>query len=232
MSDTAREAVRRDLSRLQETLAYRFSDPVLLELALTHRSIAGRNNERLEFLGDSVVNHIIAEQLFHRFPTAREGEMSRMRAALVKGETLAEIAAELKLGAHLRLGPGERKSGGNRRASILADALEAIIGAILLDGGIERCRECVGGWFEQRLEALSLGAVGKDAKTALQEYLQGRGSPLPEYSLDSVEGEDHNQRFHVVCRLARPAMETQGSGGSRRKAEQAAAEAALEKLRG
>lgn len=228
---TGSQASRPGVDRLQRGLGYQFSDPALLRLALTHRSVAGGNNERLEFLGDSVVNHIIAEYLFHHFPDASEGEMSRMRSALVKGDTLAEVAVELGLGAHLRLGPGERRSGGHRRASILADALEAVIGAMLLDAGIEPCRDCVLNWYAGRLETLSADTVGKDSKTALQEYLQGRQWPLPDYILQSVDGEDHDQNFHVVCRLAEPELAAEGNGSSRRKAEQAAAADALRQLR-
>ena len=199
-------------------------------MALTHCSAGGQNNERLEFLGDSILNHIIAEALYRRFPCASEGEMSRMRASLVKGDTLAEVAMELQLGDELQLGAGERKSGGHRRASILADALEAVVGAILLDGGVEQCRRCVLTWFAPRLQQLSLSAVDKDAKTRLQEYLQGRNNPLPEYDLLSVQGDDHEQQFHVACRLSKPLLVAEGKGASRRKAEQNAATSALERL--
>lgn len=216
-------------SRLQRALGYEFSDQQLLVRALTHRSAGGKNNERLEFLGDSIVNHIIAEALYQRFSTATEGEMSRMRASLVRGETLAEVAREMHLGEYLVLGPGERKSGGHRRASILADALEAVVGAILLDAGIEQCRACVLQWFTARLAQLTT-ATGKDAKTRLQEYLQGRGNPLPVYELLAVMGDDHKQQFKVVCRLNDPKLLVEGSGSSRRKAEQAAASSALETL--
>jgi ribonuclease-3 len=220
----------REIQRLQQALGYQFSDPDLLVLALTHRSVAGSNNERLEFLGDSIINHIIAEALYRRFSGAREGEMSRMRAALVKGDTLAEVASDLGLGEYLRLGPGERKSGGHRRASILADALEATVGAILLDSDVERCRTCVLHWFAPRLDDLSLEEVDKDPKTRLQEYLQGRQNPLPDYQLQRVEGDDHDQRFHVACRLREPVLVVEGSGSSRRKAEQDAASNALARL--
>ena len=219
-----------DPGRLQRALGYEFQDPDLLTLALTHRSVGRRNNERLEFLGDSVVNHIIAEAIFQRFPDVREGDMSRMRASLVRGDTLAELARELELGSYLLLGPGERKSGGHRRGSILADALEAVAGAILLDGGMDRCRECVLGWYRSRLEQTSLGDAKKDAKTQLQEFLQGRGKPLPEYELLGAVGEDHDQQFRVACRLPDPSLVVEGSGRSRRKAEQSAARAALERL--
>jgi ribonuclease-3 len=215
---------------LQQALGHEFDDPALLAMALTHRSAGSRNNERLEFLGDSIINHIVAEALYQRFPRAREGDMSRMRASLVKGDTLAEMARELALGDYLLLGPGERKSGGYRRSSILADALEAIAGAILLDAGYERCRDCVLGWFDARLDQLAAGAADKDAKTRLQEYLQGRGNPLPEYELVAVEGDDHDQQFSVACRLSQPQLVARGCGRSRRKAEQAAARDALQRL--
>jgi ribonuclease-3 len=201
-------------------------------MALTHRSAGSRNNERLEFLGDSIVNHIIADALYRRFPDAREGDMSRMRASLVKGDTLAELARELQLGEYLLLGPGERKSGGYRRSSILADTLEALAGAILLDAGFQLCRDCVLGWFGPRLEQLASGVADKDAKTRLQEYLQGRGNPLPEYELLGVTGDDHNQMFSIACRLSKPQLLAEGSGRSRRKAEQAAARSALQRLEG
>lgn len=219
-----------DTARLQRALGYEFTDPQLLTLALTHRSARGINNERLEFLGDSIVNHIIAEALYHQFPASREGDMSRMRASLVKGDTLAEVARELHLGDYLQLGPGERKSGGHRRSSILADALEAVVGAILLDSDVEKCRASVLRWFGPRLQALTSGIADKDAKTRLQEYLQGRGNALPLYELLDVLGEDHKQQFRVACRLQQPALAVEGSGSSRRKAEQAAASAALLRL--
>lgn len=219
-----------DLVRLQKALDYAFRDPRTLKLALTHRSAGGRNNERLEFLGDSILNHIIAEELFRRFPSAREGELSRMRASLVRGETLARVARELQLGESLSLGSGERKSGGHRRASILADALEAVFGAILLDGGVDVCRRCVLSCFAERLEQVESAAVAKDPKTQLQEYLQGLTRPLPEYELLAVEGEAHEQRFHVACRLREPDMVVEGWGSSRRKAEQAAAGGALDRI--
>jgi ribonuclease-3 len=219
-----------DLGFLQKTLGYQFQDPVILKLALTHRSAGGDNNERLEFLGDSIVNHVIAEAIYQRFPDAREGDMSRMRSALVKGDTLAEVARELELGDYLELGAGERKSGGHRRASILADALEALAGAILLDGGVDHCRQSVLAWFHSRLEQMTLEDADKDPKTRLQEFLQGRRNPLPEYELLGVLGEDHNQQFRVACRLQQPTLVAEGAGSSRRKAEQAAALSALDQL--
>lgn len=219
-----------DIAVLQRALGYEFADPQLLTLALTHRSAGGQNNERLEFLGDSIVNHIIAEALYQRFPRSREGDMSRMRSALVKGETLAQVARELQLGDYLQLGPGERKSGGHRRDSILADAFEAVAGAILLDSDVKQCRRCVLAWFSSRLEQIGHGAADKDAKTQLQEYLQSRRRPLPEYELVAVSGEEHMQQFRVACRVQKPTLVLEGSGSSRRKAEQAAAHSALERL--
>jgi ribonuclease-3 len=219
-----------DLARLQRALGHHFVDPELLSTALTHCSATGQNNERLEFLGDAILNHIIAEALYQRFPSATEGEMSRMRASLVKGDTLAEVAMELQLGDNLRLGIGERKSGGYRRSSILADALEAVAGAILLDSDVDQCRRCVLAWFSARLRQLSLGAADKDPKTRLQEYLQGRNNPLPKYELVSVQGDDHDQHFRVACRLSQPNLVVEGYGASRRKAEQSAASSALERL--
>jgi ribonuclease-3 len=216
--------------RLQRTLGYTFSDPELLVLALAHRSVGIRNNERLEFLGDSIVNHIIAEALYKQFPDAREGELSRMRASLVKGETLAEISRELELGQYLNLGSGEKKSGGHRRGSILADAFEAVAGAILLDSNVDVCRSTLLPFFEHRLGQLNESASHKDAKTRLQEFLQGRGRPLPEYELVNVSGDDHNQVFRIACKVQKPALRVVGAGGSRRKAEQAAAQAALLEL--
>lgn len=216
-----------DIERLQQTLGYQFRNTDILQLALTHRSAGGHNNERLEYLGDSILNHIIAEALYHQFRDSREGELSRMRAQLVKGETLAEVAQELELAHYLVLGSGERKSGGHRRASIRADAVEAVIGAILLDGGQDACRDCVLRWYGSRLAGLSAGAASKDPKTQLQEFLQGRGLALPSYEQLGAEGEDHARSFHVACRIESPALATEGRGSSRRKAEQEAAQEAL-----
>lgn len=214
---------------LQPALGYAFREPKLLEQALTHRSAGRDNNERLEFLGDSIINHVVAEALYHRYPGADEGQLSRQRAGLVRGEYLAELARGLGLADVLILGVGERKSGGRKRASILADALEAIAGAILLDGGYQSAREVLLGWFAPGLDGLDLSA-GKDAKTTLQEWLQGRGHPLPQYDLVEVTGEDHDQRFQVRCRLEYPALEGLGEGSSRRRAEQASARHVLERL--
>lgn len=215
---------------LTRRLGYSFNDPAYCELALTHRSCGKNNNERLEFLGDSIVNFVIADDLFQRFPKAREGQLSRLRASMVKGETLAEIARELKLGDYLRLGPGELKSGGFRRDSILADGVEALIGAIYLDSNLEVVRGFILGWFEERLNNLDIDEALKDSKTRLQEYLQSRRFPLPDYELVSVEGEAHAQTFYITCRIQPLDQPTEGVGNSRRQAEQEAAKQALLQL--
>ncbi|MGM8849192.1 ribonuclease III [Salinicola sp. V024] len=213
-------------------IGHDFRDPALLELALTHRSVGGSNNERLEFLGDSIVNFVIGEALFKRFPAAREGQLSRLRAGLVKGQTLAVVAREFELGGCLRLGSGEMKSGGHRRDSILADALEGVIGAIYLDAGMDVARSRVLAWFGTRLEAIDLHNTQKDPKTRLQEFLQSRQQALPRYEVISVEGEAHSQTFSVECHVSMLGDEspTLGEGSSRRIAEQQAAELALSKL--
>ncbi len=198
---------------------------------MTHRSVGGGNNERLEFLGDSIVNFVIGEALFERFPAAREGQLSRLRAGLVKGQTLAVVAKEFDLGECLRLGSGEMKSGGHRRESILADALEAVIGAIYLDAGMDVARSRVLAWFETRLDAIDLHNTQKDPKTRLQEFLQSRQQALPRYEVTSVEGEAHAQTFSVECHVAMLGeAPTIGEGTSRRLAEQQAAELALVQL--
>lgn len=194
---------------------------------MTHRSFGGQNNERLEFLGDSIVNFVIAEALFRRFPEAREGQLSRLRAQLVKGQTLAELAREFELGECLRLGSGEMKSGGHRRDSILADAVEAVIGAIYLDAGMDVTKARVLSWYATRLESIDLQDTQKDPKTRLQEFLQSRQSPLPRYDVLSVEGEAHAQTFTIECRVEMLKTPTVGVGPSRRHAEQQAAEKAL-----
>lgn len=218
------------LAKLERIIGYAFSDRPLLSQALTHRSVGRLNNERLEFLGDSVLNHVVAEHLFHAFPRAREGTLSRMRAEIVRGETLAAVARDLSLGDYLSLGSGELKSGGNRRDSILADSLEALTGAMLIDGGINACRQFVLNILCDRLQALQDTDLDKDPKTRLQEYLQARSLPLPEYELLDVSGEDHEQEFRVCCRLVKPKSAAEGVGRSIRRAEQAAAKTALELL--
>ena len=209
-------------------ISHAFVQPGLLAQALTHRSAGAPHNERLEFLGDALVNLFVAEALYTRWPKADEGALTRARAELVRESALAPIARELELGGLLTLGPGEMKSGGHRRDSILADALEAVVAAIYLDAGFEACRTVVMPWFEAAMEALPPPhKVGKDAKTRLQEWLQGRQKPLPLYQLVAESGEDHAKTFRVSCTLTQPALVTEGEGSSRRAAEQAAAEAAL-----
>lgn len=215
---------------LYRRLGYQFSDSALVEQALTHRSFGGSHNERLEFLGDAIVNMIVAEALFVQFPKTREGDLTRMRASLIRGQTLAEIARELQLGEFLRLGSGEMKTGGHRRESILADVLEALIAAIYLDAGIDTCRERVLAWFGSRLQLVTPGETNKDPKTRLQEWLQGRAKATPIYVLTETLGEAHNQSFTVECRIPSVNEHFSGSGGSRRVAEQVAAQAALDYL--
>ncbi|WP_416886242.1 ribonuclease III [Marinospirillum sp.] len=222
--------MRQNLTALTRSLGHEFHDLNLLELALTHRSYGQHNNERLEFLGDSIVNFIIAEDLFHRFPQAREGQLSRLRARQVKGATLAEVAREFAISDYLRMGSGELKSGGYRRDSILADALEAIIGAIYLDAGMDVARERVRSWFQTRLEQMSLDDTQKDPKTRLQEFLQSRQRPLPRYDVIQVEGEAHAQMFTVECCIDELNYRPLGVGSSRRIAEQEAAQKALQAL--
>ncbi|MGQ4499585.1 ribonuclease III [Vibrio parahaemolyticus] len=218
------------IDKLERKLGYQFKDAGLINLALTHRSANSKHNERLEFLGDSILSFVIADDLYHRFPKVNEGDMSRMRATLVRGHTLAELGREFDLGDYLKLGSGELKSGGFRRDSILADAVEAIIGAIYLDSDIEKVRSIVLSWYNSRLEAIKPGVSQKDPKTRLQEFLQGRRKPLPVYTVTNIKGEAHNQEFTVECEVAGVDKPVIGKGTSRRKAEQAAAETALEQL--
>jgi ribonuclease III len=210
-------------------LAYQFRDASLAELALTHRSAGKPNNERMEFLGDALLGAIVAEMLYETHPKATEGEMSRLRAQLVNGQALASLARELELGDRLKLGSGELKSGGFRRDSILADAFEALVAAVYLDGGFAACRETVRTLFAGLIAAVPRSS--KDAKTRLQEWLQANGWPLPQYELVATEGEDHARIFDVSCVVAEPiAITAPGRGSSRRLAEQDAAEAALSRL--
>lgn len=211
-----------------DRIGHPFIDPALLAQALTHRSAGAPHNERLEFLGDALVNLFAAEALYTRWPQADEGALTRARAELVRESALAPIGRELQLGERLTLGPGEMKSGGHRRDSILADAVEAVVAAIYLDAGFEVCRQVVLPWFAAAMDALPPPhKVGKDPKTRLQEWLQGRQKPLPVYELVAETGEDHAKTFRVSCTLAQPALVSEGEGSSRRSAEQAAAEAAL-----
>jgi ribonuclease-3 len=207
-----------------------FADGTLLAQALTHRSAGAPHNERLEFLGDAVVGMIVAEALYKRWPKADEGALTRARAELVRESALAGIARTLEIGPRLVLGPGEMKSGGQRRDSILSDALEAVIAAIYLDAGFDACRDAVMPWFERDINDLPAGKVGKDPKTRLQEWLQARQRALPLYELVAESGDDHAKSFRVSCTIAEPAMCAEGEGGSRRAAEQAAAEALLGEL--
>jgi ribonuclease-3 len=218
------------IERLVARLAYRFNDPALLEQALTHRSVSSKNNERLEYLGDAVLGLCIADELFQRYPAAAEGELSRLRASLVRGKTLSVIAADLKLGDYIRLGQGELKSGGGRRLSILAGGMEALIGAIYLDGGLDPARRLILSLWQAHLSEITPDTLLKDPKTRLQEYLQARRQPLPAYTVTGIEGSEHNQTFHVSCQVTILEQPTTGSGSSRRKAEQRAAELALQQL--
>lgn len=217
------------MKRLQQRLEYQFDDIGLLERALTHRSLGARNNERLEFLGDAILGFEVADHLYGALKHADEGQLSRMRAHLVRRETLAEIARELSLGSILRLGPGELRSGGQARDSILADAVEAIIAAVYLDGGIDKARALVRRLLGDRLSDPTPEIQRKDAKTRLQEHLQADGRDLPTYEVVSISGEQHDQTFRVICSTGL-AGDTVGEGGSRRKAEQSAAEMMLRSL--
>ncbi len=214
--------------RLLRKLEYQFGNPELLTCALTHRSAGSRNNERLEFLGDAILGYAIAAELYHRFPKASEGILSRLRSSLVKGETLAELARDLQLGDHLLLGSGELKSGGFRRDSILAGALESVMGAIYLDGGYEVCCQWIIKLYKSRLESISPDVNLKDPKTRLQEYLQSRKMKLPQYSIISIDGQAHDHLFRVECSVDGFDLNMQGAGFSRRKAEQNAAQKILE----
>jgi ribonuclease III len=210
-------------------IGYQFRDVALLERALSHRSIGANNNERLEFFGDALVNLIVAELIFEKCPKADEGELTRLRARLVSEPALADIAREIELGDALRLGPGELKSGGFRRDSILADAFEAVVAAVYLDGGWTACRDLVRGLIDPRL-ARAAADGDKDAKTRLQEWLQGRGQPLPTYELLATSGADHAKIFDVDCAIADSPLRGHGRGSSRRAAEQAAANDVLAQL--
>ena len=212
-------------------LGHPFSDPALLRTALTHRSFGLPNNERLEFLGDGILDFVVADLLYRRFPDLPEGDLSRLRANLVRQDSLHQLALGLGIGSALRLGEGELKSGGASRPSILADALEAVFGAIYLDAGFAAAADVIGRLYQPLLDALKPGAAPqKDAKTRLQEWLQGRKKPLPRYELLRTSGAAHQQRFEVACILNNPPLRTIGEGGSRRIAEQVAADLALKEL--
>ncbi|MEM7207086.1 MAG: ribonuclease III [Pseudomonadota bacterium] len=217
------------LNQVSQRLGYTFNNPELLTQALTHRSVGANNNERLEFLGDAALNFVIADALYLRRPQFNEGELSRMRARLVRAETLAEVALELNLGGELRLGPGELKSGGFARQSILSDAVEAVIGAIFLDAGFETCRRIVLTWYAARLDNLPEIDQLKDAKTNLQEYVQAKSMALPVYEVIEKSGPPHEQMFTVKCTLP-DSREAQATALGRRRAEQAVAALLLESI--
>lgn len=220
--------MRQSSTELCARLGYEFNDPGLIKVALTHRSVGNNNNERLEFLGDSILGLVISEYLFAVLESAQEGELSRIRASLVKGDKLAELAHGLDLGDYLYLGSGELKSGGFRRASILADTMEAIFGAVLIDSDYLRCKELILSIYKKELECLPNAADIKDNKTRLQEFLQSRQLPLPEYNVINITGEPHNQTFTVSCEVSDMNQLQEGKGSSRRKAEQDAASRVLE----
>jgi ribonuclease III len=215
---------------LIKCIGYQFNNAAILTQALTHRSFAANNNERLEFLGDSVLNFIIAHQLYNRFSKLPEGDLSRLRAALVKESTLSEIASRLNIGESLKLGEGELKSEGWKRPSILADTLEAIVGAVYLDGGFAAAETLVLKLYEQKLANIDPKIIDKDAKSQLQEYLQGKKIELPDYNVVSIEGEAHAQTFKIECVIQKLHISTVGEGTSRRIAEQQAAQLALDQL--
>jgi ribonuclease-3 len=211
------------MKSLMNSIGYNFKQIRLLEIALTHRSKDVENNERFEFLGDAALGFIITAKLFQQFPHIREGELSRLRAHLVNETSLLEIAQKFNLGEHLRLGSGELKSGGTRRKSILADTLEAIIGAIYLDSDIMTCEKIILNWFQEKLNNLDTLETSKDAKSRLQEYLQSHKMPLPEYTVTSITGESHTLYFQISCQVERLDYHSEGAGSSRRAAEQIAA---------
>lgn len=218
------------IASLLKKLAYSFNDIELLNEALTHRSYATKNNERLEFLGDGILNFVIAHELFKQYPDVQEGDLSRLRATLVNKESLAEIAGQLNLGEVILLGTGELKSGGFRRPSILADTVESILGAVYIDGGFESCRDLIVRLYAKRLASPTDLQSLKDPKTRLQELLQSRRFSLPEYQVVNITGQAHSQIFHVRCSIDKMNIKVDGEGKSRRKAEQDAAEKAISKV--
>lgn len=224
--------MKNDLSRLCNRIGYQFKKINFLKQALTHRSAGNSNNERFEFLGDSILSLVIAHELFQRFPNESEGSLSRLRASLVKGDTLAEVAKEIGLGDFLYLGQGELKSGGYRRASILSDALEAIFAAIFFDSDMDNVKKVILNLFHSRLELVNLKNSIRDPKTELQELLQAHKINLPQYELVSIEGDEHEQIFHIKCSVMHAAlMVCTSNGTSRRKAEQAAAKLMIHALK-
>jgi ribonuclease III len=219
------------LARLESLIGHAFARRELLQLALTHRSFSESNNERLEFLGDALLDLCVSEELFRRFPALREGELSRLRASLVRGETLAEIGRDLVIGDHVLMGAGEAASGGRTRSSILADVMEALIAAVYLDAGFDAAMGLVRGWYRDRFDGLNPGVSHKDAKTELQEFLQARRAPLPRYEVVAVSGEAHQQQFRIQCHASGLSAPAPGFGPSKRIAEQVAAREALKRLR-
>jgi len=217
----------KNLDLFQIELGYRFSELELLELALTHRSSGSNNNERLEFLGDSLINHVVANYIYHKFPNVSEGALSRIRAALVRRESLADLGVNLQIGEYLFLGAGECKSGGRKRKSIIADAVEAVVGAIFIDGGFETARRIILTLYSEKFFAMSEDLAEKDSKTQIQEYAQAKGLELPVYELESVSGDAHEPMYHVVCRITGSDWIGRGSGLSRQEAEQIAASSVL-----
>jgi len=217
-------------SVLGNKFGYSFRQPQLLQRALTHRSHSPEHNERMEFLGDSVLGCVIAKYLYSNYPQLSEGELSRLRSSLVREETLVILAQQIDLGSHLKLGEGELKSGGFRRPSILADALEALFGAVLLDSGFNEAEQAVLRLYVPYLETIDVQTLGKDAKTLLQEFLQGKRLPLPVYTIIAMQGEAHEQLFQVECAIPILKISTRGTGTSRRNAEQQAAQAAYQLL--
>lgn len=219
------------LAGFAKAVGHGFSDPGLLLTALTHRSHSSPHNERLEFLGDSILNCVVAAELYRRFPELPEGDLSRLRAHLVRQDSLHKLAQRLRLGDALRLGEGELKSGGHQRPSILADGLEAVFGAIYLDAGFDAAARVIVGLYAEMMNELQPGQSMKDAKTRLQEWLQGRRQPLPRYTTLATTGAAHNQQFEVACELDGLSIRAVGQGASRRLAEQAAAENALKAIK-
>lgn len=227
---TTHKLQEQNQSELCHRMGYQFSNPKLLSQALTHRSYDQDNNERLEFLGDAILSCIIAQALYQRFPDAQEGQLSRLRAYLVRGTMLAEVAKSLALGEALLLGPGELKSGGHHRKSILENALEALIGAVYLDSSLDVCQAQVIKWYGERLQKLSLTDNIRDAKSHLQEWAQAQGYAIPKYQILKLEGAEHCQTFHVSCTVNEISHTAEASGGSRKAAEQAAAAKLIDAL--
>lgn len=219
-----------DIDKLCRQLDYQFADRQLIEQALTHRSAGGHNNERLEYLGDAILGFVVADALYHHFPDATEGQLSRLRSSLVKRDALAKLAREFDLGNYLNLGPGELRSGGHSRASILADGMEAIFAAVYLDGGYIAAREMMLRIYSPHIQALNLKNHQKDPKSRLQELLQSKRLGLPSYEVTDIIGDPHQQTFHVLCTVSELQREVQGIGSSRRQAEQDAAARLLHAL--